>query len=86
MGGQSNRPKAIDIKLGASRGPEKLVVVRERQFDRLWYAAVALETSVEMGGPHVEHELSPKARPPHLALFAHALIDQLVDRGFDIGG
>lgn len=38
-----------------------------------------------MSSPDVKHQLSAEPRPPHLALFAHALIDQLVHRRFDVG-
>ena len=69
----------------ASRSLEKRVVVGKCPSEWLRKAAVALEPSAKVRDLGVEHGLSAEARPPHLALLAHALVDQLGYSGFNVG-
>jgi pimeloyl-ACP methyl ester carboxylesterase len=69
------------LMLKTSANLEGIVASGKSPFDGRRQAAVIPEASVEMRGPDVEHELSAEARPPHLAVLAHALVDQLIDGG-----
>jgi hypothetical protein len=50
--------KTRPAKSWGSGGELKLVIIGPRQFNWLWQAAITFETSVEMSGPDVEHQLS----------------------------
>lgn len=67
-------------------GLPKLVVVEPCPFNWPWQSTVAFEDSIEMSSPDMEHQLSAEPRPSYPALLTHALIDQLVHSGLDVGG
>ena len=62
-----------------------LVVVGPTPVNRLPQTAMALQVAVEVGCSDMEHQLSAQPGPPHLAHFAHALIDQHVHCRLDVG-
>jgi hypothetical protein len=50
--------KTRPAKSWGAGGELKLVIIGPRPFNWLWQAAITFETSVEMSGPDVEHQLS----------------------------
>ncbi len=50
--------KTRPAKSWGSGGELKLVIIGPRPFNWLWQSAITFETSVEMSGPDVEHQLS----------------------------
>lgn len=84
---RSGRGWETGKKLGASGGDGHQVSVGRHDFrSRFGEARVTLQPAVQMRGPDIEQELGAAARPTHLSLFAHALIDQLVHGRFHMSG